>query len=225
MDEYIKLINTGETIKNEFYICFFNPDFSTEKINNRIINKNKICAIIDILINNIPNGFNFNDKVNFMDIKLLEDYENLTGPHFIVASYLDLLTEFYFEKIRLDEHNECPKRLTSHYAFDNLKELKHTVNFYKWNPIKVFKVKIDTTKSFLVSKHNMEYVSSIRSNIKSVPIFFIQSYWQGKAANIGYDYGFPNPKIYIPIYEFLIDGFIIPLEEVFLQEDVKSEVY
>lgn len=220
MDEYIKLINTGEIIKNEFYICFFKADFSIEKINNRIINKDKICAIIDILINNIPNSFNFKDKVNFRNIELLKDYENSSGPHFIVASYLDLLTEFYFEKVRLDEHSECPKRLTSHYAFDNLKELKHTVNFYKWNPIKIFKVKIDTTKPFLVSKHNMEYVSSIRSNIESVPIFFIQSYWQGEAANISYDCSFSSPKTYIPIYEFLIDGFIIPLEEVSPLEDV-----
>lgn len=216
MDEYIKLINTGETIKNEFYICFFDPNFSIEKINNRIINKDEIYTILDTLMKNIPNGINFNDSVNFTDTELLEDYENLTGPLFIVASYTNLLTESYFEKIRLEKYNEYPNRLTSHYAFDNLKELKHTVNFYKWNPIKVFKVKIDTANPFLVSKHNMEYVSSIRFNVESPLAFFIQSYWQGKAVNIGYDYDFPNPKIYSPIYEFLIDGFIIPLEEVLL---------
>lgn len=223
MDKYIKLINTGESIKNEFYICFFIADFSIEKINNRIINKDKIYSIIDILITDIPNGVNFNDKVNFRNIELLKDYENSSGPHFIATSYLNLLTEFYFEKIRLDEYNECPKRLTSHYAFDNLKELKYTVNFYKWNPIKIFKVKVDTTKPFLVSKHNMEYVSAIRSNIENVPIFFIQSYWQGKAANINYDYSFPNPKTYIPIYEFLIDGFITLLEEVSLEDVVEHQ--
>lgn len=209
--EYIKVLNTNEIIKNEFYICFFKPDFSIDKINNRIIYKDKIYNIFETLRKITPSFIqDLREAVDFQKESLLQEYQIYYAPHFIVTSYANFFTELQLEEYRINNFNNYPCRLYSQYAFNDIEELKKTVKLYNWKPIKIFKLKIDTTKLFLISKHNMEWISSIRQGYFSE--YHLSSYWTGKLTSIGYSIN-NNQSIYEPIIEFLIDGFLIPIEE------------
>lgn len=185
----VKIFNTGEIIKNEFYILntpgknLQNSEYKERKIQDFTVFYNIIMS--DTLPNFIKTTLNF--KV--IDVEaLLENYRQNNFPDY-------------------------PSRLACFFVFNNIEDIKKYKEDSpqtKDNP--VYKVQI-TSNNYKITKHNMEYVSVLRTtrNFKMFkPIIekenILHKYWSGEASDFDYSKYDSPIGIIKPLFEFLIEG-------------------
>lgn len=199
MNEYIKLINTGEIIKNEFYY-------------------------LETHGKNTQNSFYKDVKIqNFMTFANLNTQIHM--PNFIQREmpYNIIYSEAHLEEYRSTFYPEYPSRLASFFVFDSLesvKKYKESNNQYQNN--KIFRLKLKG--NYKISKHNMEYISVLRT-VYNTPIFeqvinnfnIISKYWMGEGSDFDYSMFNSTFGIIPPTFEYMIEGEFesTPIDDIF----------
>lgn len=175
MNKLIDVKNTGEKIKNEFYLIELK-----DELKHNSNNKNE----------KIKNVLNFSIDDNF--------------PIFLKRDLANIKVEQELEIYRSKHFSHLPSRCACLYVFQNFGDLHSAMMKYNWHG-KIFKITIDTTKEYIVSKHNMEIISTLRdSSFQAINRNQILNYyWSG--ANFPLQYA--NIQFsFLPISEYLIEG-------------------
>lgn len=189
MLESITLANTGETIKNKFYVL----ETPGKWDQNSFDKEAKI------------NGFiNFIKYISFGNC-----------PNFILRSLPDLLlkTEYDLEAYRQQHFPELPSRLASFFVFDNLESIQLYKKEEKNNTGNIFEIFCIPT-TLKVSKHNMELVTVLRVLVNNRPLYekviseenLLHKYWSGVMEPFNYAKYKCNNGIISPRAEYLIEG-------------------
>lgn len=188
----VKIFNTGEIVKNEFYVVSTPNKWSQDSFDKEI----KIAHFI-----------------NFYK-KIYEACSNFILPNFLDLSIPKALfqTELDLEIFRQENFLEYPSRISSLFVFSNLKDAKEYrehINLKNANILRVYA----TDPNYKITKHNMEYITVLRVLYGS--IFYeklisedklIEKYWLGKADIFDYrKFNLPQGIIY-PKFEYLIEG-------------------
>lgn len=187
----IKIFNTNEIIKNEFFFVK-----TSNKIAQNSINKNmKINLFFDL----------FNNFVHIYNDNLLPNFITSTFPIVMLQTECDL------EKYRVENFENYPSRLNTLFVFSNIEDAKKYREELNLSNANIMKVHVlDKTK---VTKHNMEYVSVLRVMYNTIHYEnlmsqenLLQKYWIGEGAPFDYfKYGSDNGIIH-PRFEYLIEG-------------------
>lgn len=197
----IKILNTGDNIKNEFY-ALNTPGKNTQ---NSVYKDFKIRDFI-IFYNLFMN----------LDMLQIPNYIKISLPFYIIE------TEKLLEAHRQENFPEFPSRLACFFIFGNIEDAKRYRDVYhKGKDNKIFKIQI-STNTYKVTKHNMEYVSVLRTTYNSdifTPIIqnenLLHKYWKGEAQDFDYSKYNNNNGVIKPLFEYLIEGeyIVTPLED------------
>lgn len=187
--EYVKVFNTDEIIKNEFYILN-TPGKNTQNSQWKDIKIEQFKMFFNVtMYAQIPNFIRNILPINHIDTeRLLEDYRQNNFPNY-------------------------PSRLACFFVFDNIDDVKkYKEDSHKNKDYKIYKIQI-SSNDYKITKHNMEYVSVLRVTY-GYDIFtsiiedekLIHKYWSGEASNFDYSKYGSNNGIIQPLFEYLIEG-------------------
>lgn len=187
--EYVRVFNTNEIIKNEFYILN-TPGKNTQNSQWKDIKIEQFKIFFNVIMHaQIPNFIRNVLPINHIDIeRLLEDYRQNNFPNY-------------------------PSRLACFYVFDNIDDVKkYKEDSHKNKDYEIYKIQI-SSNDYKITKHNMEYVSVLRVTY-GYDIFtsiienekLIHKYWSGEASNFDYSKYGSNNGIIKPSFEYLIEG-------------------
>ncbi len=184
----VKILNTGETVQNKFYfvetpgkIETQNPSYKTEKI---------------LALNSLYFSINNRMLPNFLQ-------RGLTDKLIIETS-----SEFLLEQYRVNHFPNLPSRAASFFAFASLEDAQFYAGIEETSR-HIFELEI-TSSDYKISKHNMEYVSVIRSYFYSTEMLekenLYHKYWSGESKDFDYTPYYPENGIIKPREEYLIEG-------------------
>ncbi|MGL5902784.1 MAG: DUF2441 domain-containing protein [Cetobacterium sp.] len=189
MNEYIKLINTGETIKNQFYVLETPGKWN-------------------------QNSFGKENKIN--DFLCFFSYINSTNiPNFIARDLpnLKIKVEIDLEIYRQKNFPELPSRLACFFTFDNLESVISYRKEETNNTGKIFEI-FSTPDTIKISKHNMELVTVLRVITHNYDLYhkviqeenLLYKYWAGIMEPFDYSKYGSNNGLIPPRAEYLIEG-------------------
>lgn len=185
----VKIFNTGEIVKNEFYVLN-TPGKNTQNSDWKDIKIQNFITFYNVTMNiQLPNFIKNALPIGLIDTeRLLDEYRQKYFPVY-------------------------PSRFACFFVFGSIEDAKkYKEDSYKNQNYQIYKVQI-VSENYKVTKHNMEYVSVLRTTY-NYDIFqrilaeenLIYRYWIGEASD--FDYSKYNSKIGIikPLFEYLVEG-------------------
>lgn len=149
------------------------------------------------------NLLNKEEKINYILNFNLNKF-----PTFLREDLVNIEAEQELEKYRLKFFPELPSRCVAQFAFEKLTDLLTAAKMYGWKGT-IYKVSIDTSKEYTLSKHNADIISEIRnSDFKSISNI-LKDYWAG---DIKWEKCHDRDIHFLPTTEYLIEGSINIIE-------------
>ena len=149
------------------------------------------------------NLLNKEDKINY-----ILNFDLNKFPTFLREDLVNIEAEQELEKYRLKFFPELPSRCGAQFAFEKLTDLLTAAKMYGWKGT-IYKVSIDTSKEYTLSKHNADIISEIRnSDFKSISNI-LKDYWTG---DIKWEKCHDRDIHFLPTTEYLIEGSINIIE-------------
>lgn len=149
------------------------------------------------------NLLNKEEKINY-----ILNFNFNKFPTFLREDLVNIEAEQELEKYRLKFFPELPSRCVAQFAFEKLTDLLTAAKMYGWKGT-VYKISIDTSKEYTLSKHNADVISDIRnSDFKSISKI-LKNYWSG---DIKWEKCHDRDIHFLPTTELLIEGTINIIE-------------
>ncbi|MDX8335992.1 MULTISPECIES: hypothetical protein [Cetobacterium] len=157
---------------------------------------------------NLIDDFHYNLQSKEEKINYILNFNLNQFPAFLRDDLVHIEAEQELEKHRSEFFPKLPSRCGAQFAFEKLGDLLTAAKMYGWKGT-IYKISIDTSEEYVVSKHNADIISTIRkSDFKSIT-HTLKDYWTGE---IKWEKCHDRDLHFLPTTEYLIEGKINIIE-------------